>query len=157
MPFNVPYSESPRDEFQTPGGVWYSTLRAITFDSWLLWRHALPEDIALWPQLTQPVFDSIEALGLRIHQIHQLLPDYRRLSDSPFHVSIWWDPADTSGDWSLGDRAQLRINGYTASDIHNELTPRLKASLQLRTLSKHWIEVSLPRQQQMNSEASESP
>lgn len=153
MTFNVPYSESPSDEFQAPNGVWYSTLRAITFDSWLLWRHALPDDISLWPQLTQPVFESIEALGLRIHQLHQLLPNYRRLSDSPFCVSIWWDPTDTSGTWSLGDRAQLRIAGYTASDIQHELTPRLKSCLHFQVLSKHWIELSLPQREQPTDSA----
>lgn len=144
LAYHVPYSESPRDEFQLPNGLWYSTLRAIAFDGWLLWRHALPEDMQLWPQLSQPVFETIEVLAQRIHNLHQLFPDYKRLADSPFRVSMWWDPSDDSGDWCNGDRVQLKILGYTAREIEQELTPRLKAQLQILPLSKHWVEISLP-------------
>jgi hypothetical protein len=145
LTYHVPYSESPNDEFQTPCGIWYSTLRAITFDSWLLWRHALPEDELLWPQLSQSVFETIEALAQRIHHLHQAFPDYRRLADTPFHVSTWWDPSDPHGDWIYGDRVQLKITGYTAREIEQEAQPRLKGQLRILPLSKHWVEISLLR------------
>lgn len=146
LSYHVPYSESPRDEFQTPSGAWYSTFRAIAFDSWLLWKHALPEDIQLWSQMTQPVFETIEVLGQRIHNLHQLLPDYKRLSDSPFRVSMWWDPTDDSGDWNRGDRVQLKLLGYTAHDIERELPSRHRNQLRILPLSRNWIEISLPEE-----------
>ena len=144
MRFHLPYSESAEDEFQAPDGGWYCTLRAIAFDGWLLWRHALPDDSALWPELTAEVFETIEVLGKRIHNLHQLLPDYRRLSDTPFKVSRWWDPTDDSGEWICGDRVLLRLNGYTAQDIQQMTPTRLKGQLCLQPRSKHWIEISLP-------------
>lgn len=144
MTYHLPYSESPSDEFCSPTGEWLCTLRAITFDSWLLWRHALPEDLLLWPELTQPVFDSIVLLAQRIHNLHQLLPDYRRLADTPFQVSMWWDPTDD--DFAAGDRVQLRIIGYTAREIEQEVPHRLKSLLTILPLSTHWVEISLPQQ-----------
>lgn len=143
MSFHVPYSESPSDEFRAPDGEWYSTLRAVTFDGWLLWKHALPEDIYLWPQLEVECYETIQLLAKRIHTIHQLFPDYRRLDDTPFTVSRWWDPTDDTGEWSGGDRLLCRINGYTAADVLAETPHRYRSLLQIQPRSKSWIEISL--------------
>lgn len=145
--YHLPYSEAITDEFRTPTGEWYATLRAISFDSWLLWRHALPEDHLLWPRLTLDVFETIQVLGQRIHNWHQLLPDYRRLSDTPFQVSCWWDPSDATGEWTRGDRVLLRLNGYTARDVQHEIPNRLRNQLILQPLSTHWMQISLPQRQ----------
>lgn len=145
MPFNVPFSESPHDEFQAPDGEWYSTLRAVTYDGWLLWKHALPDDLYLWPQLSAEAYDNIQLLAKRIHAIHQLFPDYRRLDDTPFTVSRWWDPTDTSDDWHLGGRLLCKIQGYTASDVEAETPHRYRSLLQIQPRSKHWIEISLAK------------
>jgi len=142
--YHVPYSESPVDEFRTPSGEWYATLRAIAFDGWLLWKHALPEEHYHWSALSQEAFANIETLAKRIHNFHQLFPDYRRLCDTPFKVSRWWDPSDDTGDWAGGSRVLLRINGYTARDIQQEIPSRLKGQLQVQPCSVHWVEISLP-------------
>lgn len=149
MIYHLPYSESPLDEFCSPTGEWLCTLRAIAFDGWLLWRHALPDDIYLWPLLSQEVFETIESLARRIHNLHQLLPDYRRLSDTPFTVSRWWDPTDDSGEWNFGDRVLLRINGYTAQELEREIPPKLKGQLLLQPRSTNWIEISLPAERRL--------
>lgn len=150
MTYHLPYSESPSDEFCSPSGEWLCTLRAIAFDGWLLWRHALPEDAMLWPLLSQDIFSTIETLGRRIHNLHQLFPDYRRLSDTPFTVSRWWDPTDDTGEWCFGDRVLLRVNGYTAKDIEHETPPRLKGQLVVQPRSLHWLEISLPEGPRLN-------
>lgn len=144
MTYHLPFSESPADEFRTPSGEWFCTLRAIAFDGWLLWKHALPDDILLWRDLNDDVFNTVEALARRIHNLHQLLPDYRRLSDTPFKVSRWWDPTDDTGEWCFGDRVLLRINGYTARDVSQEIPSRLKGQLTIQQRSLNWIEFSLP-------------
>lgn len=145
--YHVPYSESLSDEFRTPTGEWYATLRAIAFDSWLLWKHALPDDHLLWPSLSQEAFSNIESLGKRIHNLHQLFPDYRRLCDTPFKVSRWWDPTDDSGEWICGARVLLRVNGYTAREIEQEIPARLKGQLHIQPRSVHWVEITLPEGQ----------
>lgn len=144
LTYHLPYSESPADEFQSPSGEWFCTLRAITFDSWLLWRHALPEDLYLWRELSHDVYTTIEALARRIHVMHQTFPDYKRLCDTPFVVSRWWDPTDDSGEWAYGDRVLLKIKGYTARDVAQEMPSRLKEQLIMQPRSTNWIEFSLP-------------
>jgi hypothetical protein len=143
MSFHVPFSESPFDEFQAPDGEWYSTFRAVTYDGWLLWKHALPEDPYLWPQLNSDTYESIQLLAKRVHIIHQLFPDYRRLDDTPFTVSRWWDPTDDSGEWHQGERILCRIKGYTATDVLAETPHRYRSLLHIQPRSKHWVEISL--------------
>ena len=145
MTFHDPYSESPFDEFQAPEGEWYSTQLAVTFDGWLLWKHALPDDPYLWPQLTMQAYETIQLLAKRIHAVHQLFPDYRRLDNTPFHVSRWWDPTDDSGQWLTGERLLCKINGYTAREVQTELPHRQRSLLAIQPRSPHWVEISLAR------------
>lgn len=144
MPFHLRYSESPADEFRTPDGEWLYTLRAITFDNWLLWRHALPEDQQSWHLLDRPAYCNIQRLAKLIHSVHEQFSNYKRLEDTPFSVSCWWDPFDDSGQWVRGDRVLLRIKGYTALEAQREIPPRLKNSLLAQPRSLHWIEFGLP-------------
>jgi hypothetical protein len=144
MGFNLPYSETPRDEFLTPTGEWFYTLRAIAYDGWLQWRHALPEEQSLWGDLDLETFETIQLLAKRIHNLHQLLPDYRRLLDSPFTVSRWWDPTGTDEDYHSGARMLCKIDGYTSGDIQQEMPKRWTSQLTVKPLSAHWLEFSLP-------------
>lgn len=140
MPYNCPASFGPNEEFLTPDGQWFSVFRAVAYDSWLLWRHALPDNPNHWPLLNQEAFETIGVLGQRIHDLHQTCPDYRRLSDTPFTVSRWWDPLDDDG-WQRGDRCLLRIDGYEARQLPLDNAARL--GLLARPVSAHWIEFNL--------------
>lgn len=142
MRYHVAASFGPNEEFQVPDGGWFSIFRAIAYDSWLIWRDALPEDPTLWRLLDQDQFQAIAALGKRIHSLHQLLPDYRRLSDSPFKVSRWWDPLDIEEDWHAGGRCLLRVAGYDANQLPLDAAPKL--GLVARPVSQSWCEFSLP-------------
>lgn len=143
MRLHLPYSESPQDEFQGADGQWYSIYRAISFDSWLLWKHALPDDLALRRLLTAEVEATIRRLADALHAAHQHFPDYKRLLDSPFQISHWWDPTDDSGAWSTGGRLLCRVQDYSAPALEAEIKRRSR-SLRLVVRSLHWIEISLP-------------
>jgi len=109
MTYHCPASFGPNEEFLAPTGEWLSVFRAIAYDSWLLWRHALP--------------------------------DYRRLNDTPFTVSRWWDPLDDQEDWQLGGRCLLKINGYESRHIPIEAGGRF--GLTITPISAHWLEFAL--------------
>lgn len=128
--------------FLTPDGDWYLLLRAVSYDSWLTWRDVFCADPVLAQQIGRPVFLNAVLLSKRIHAIHQLLPDYRRLSNTPFEVSRWWDPTDPLPLWSLGGACILKIEGYTAQEFI-DFTPR-RTCLDIRPLSQHWLEIALP-------------
>lgn len=140
---HLPYAEGPADEFQLPDGSWAYVLRAIVLDSWLLWKHALPEDLALRRRLDAPAVAGITALAAALHSAHCQFPDYRQLGDTPFTVSCWWDPSDTSGLWSGGTRLLGRLAPYSAADLAQRL-PAL-APLRVTPRSAQWAEISLAR------------
>jgi hypothetical protein len=121
------------DWFRHPDGRLLHRCRAIVYDSWLLWSHALPESSALWPQLEQEQADAITALAGRLQAMHRTLPGYSKLDDSPFRVSAWWDPSDA--DWADGDRVRFRLGDWQA----DELALKLPGA---RALSEHWLEFS---------------
>lgn len=129
------------ESFLTPSGEVYSTFRAVSFDNWLLWRDALPDNPTLWGRLDISQFERIQELGRRINVIHQALPDYRRLSDTPFTVGRWWDPLDNEEDWCTGGRCLLRIEGYAVKQLPLELAER--QGLDVMPISSHWAEFSL--------------
>lgn len=137
----TPATFGPNEEFRTPSGEWYNIYRAICLDSWLIWKDALPDNPYLWDRLNEEAYEAIRSLGARIHALHQLLPNYRRLSESPFTVSHWWDPVDDQG-WDAGDRCLLKIEDYTSRNLPLDELPGL--GLGLRQVSEHWMEFSLP-------------
>jgi hypothetical protein len=83
---HLPYAYGDDDEFRHPCGDWYLLDRAITHDSWLTWRHALPEGRQLRNRLPLAVSEAITALALRLDDLHQRLPGYRHPLGLPFVV-----------------------------------------------------------------------
>jgi len=140
MVLHVPGSEQPSDEFLTPTGEWYSIYRAITFDNWLMWKHALPEEPAQRRRLTAEVFHEVQALARRIHELHTTMQEYRRLADTPFQVSRWWDP-DGEEPWRCGRRVLLRHKAFTAKQFMRYKPQR--SPLKARIVSEHWMELEL--------------
>jgi len=140
MAFHLPYCEAAADEFQMPDGRWFYALRAVVEDSWLLWKHALPAEPQLRRLLNAAAVESITALACALHGAHQKFPDYHRLGSSPFSVGQWWDPSDTTGQFSSGSRVLLRIGDYSASEVQRRLQG---FDLANRAISDHYLEISL--------------
>jgi hypothetical protein len=141
MPPPKPNKALLPEGFITPEGERYSVFRAVSYDNWLIWRDALPDNPTLWTRLEQDTFLQIQELGRRLNLMHQALPDYKRLSDTPFTVGRWWDPLDDEGDWDSGSRCLLRIDGYAVPQLPLELCSRL--GLEVMPVSTHWAEFSL--------------
>lgn len=136
---HLPYSESPDEEFQGPNGDWFSVYRAIVLDSWLTWKDALPGRPLRGP-MREDVAKAITALAQKIHSAHIQLPDYRRLSSSPFRVGRWWDPLATD-EWSTGGNVLLRLEHYNAQRFASKIPARL--NLRVRPQSEHWVVIGL--------------
>lgn len=141
MVLHLPYSERPEDEFQMPDGSWHYTLKAVVQDSWLFWKHALPAEPELRQLLDDEAVTGITELATAIHLAHQRFANYRDLDDSPFTVGQWWDPSDSTGDWSSGQRVLLRIQGRSAEDLLHGL--RGRGQLQGVVISDRWAELRL--------------
>lgn len=139
-PCHLRCSESPDEEFQGPSGEWFSIFRSIVLDSWLTWKDALSGHRLRGP-LDEDIACTITVLAQRVHAAHMSLPDYRRLSQSPFTVSRWWDPAATDG-WETGSKVLLRLEHYSAYRLAAKIPSRLH--LYARSQSEHWLELSLP-------------
>ncbi len=139
--FHLPSSESSADEFQGPDGTWLSVFRAVFFDSWLIWRDALPAEPHLREQLDDQVFQRVTALAKQLHLFHQSLPCYRGLTVSPFHVSRWWDPTDPDPAWNSGRSVLFYMDDYSASDLVRLCVKR--PALSLRAVSQRFVEASL--------------
>lgn len=133
-------SNSLDEEFQGPDGHWFSVYRSIVLDSWLTWKDALPGHRLTVP-LAADVASAITALTQKIHSAHMQLPDYRRLSSSPFHVGRWWDPAATD-EWSQGRKVLLRLENYSAHRLASKIPARL--NLRVKQQSEHWLVIGLP-------------
>ena len=114
---HLPWSRSPEEEFLAPDGEWYSIFRAVVFDSWMLWKDALPPELELRALLDQESYDGITSLARKMHALHHRLPDYRCLSKSPFNVTAWWDPENTDPEWNTGRSCLFTIDGYTSKEF----------------------------------------
>lgn len=139
-PCHLRCSDSADEEFQGPDGDWFSIYRAIVLDSWLTWKDALPGQPLNGP-LDANVASSITTLARKIHAAHMQLPDYKRLSQTPFRVGRWWDPFATDG-WQDGTRVLLRLEHYSAQRFAAKIPARL--GLNVRSQSQHWLKISLP-------------
>jgi hypothetical protein len=137
---HLPYAQNEGDEFLHPSGEWFLINRAITFDNWLLWRHALPLKRHERRQLTAPVAATIEALAGAIHAVHQTMPGYKGLDDTPFRVSRWWDPSDREG-WQSGACCLFLIKGFCSADILEH--GARSSSLSLQAVSELFVEANL--------------
>jgi hypothetical protein len=120
--------------FRHPDGHVWHCCRAIVYDSWLLWSHALPAEPALRAQLSIEQAQAITALAGKVHAMHRALPGYSKLDDTPFRVSAWWDPSEP--EWAGGDRLRFRLGDWKAAALAAELPGA-------HILSEHWLEVSL--------------
>ena len=127
---------------------WYSRIdqeprlrcRAICYDSWLTWGHALPGDPALEEQLTEEIERNIRNLAVNLHQIHRQHPDYKRTDSNPFTVTQWWDP-DAESPWNTGMAVLFRFEGLSAAQWI-ESKPR-RNPLILRAASEQFVEAFL--------------
>lgn len=139
--FHLPWSESADDEFLAPDGEWYSVFRSVVFDSWLIWRDALPPGDDLRQQLNIDIYQEITKLARQLHLFHQTMPTYRGLTISPFHVTRWWDPSDTDDQWNTGRSCLFHMDGYSASDLCRLSAKR--PGIQLRSITKRYVEATL--------------
>jgi hypothetical protein len=138
----MPYLNIKQGKFKTPEGEMYNTLRAVVFDSWLIWHDVLPEEKELRNLLDQDSYDNICALARRLQTFHISLPGYKQLSVSPFNVTRWWDPSDEDIAWNSGRSCLFSMDNYEAVELTN-LLPR-RSPLQLRAVSRNFVEAHLP-------------
>lgn len=113
---HLSYAFDDDDEFEHPTEGWLLLCRAIAFDSWVLWRHALPADRDGREMLNEPTATRIACLAERIHAVHQQMPGYSHLADTPFSFSRWWDPR-APGEWALGGRCSFGIRDQDTEDV----------------------------------------
>lgn len=106
----LPWASKPEDEFLHPSGEWWLTCRAIVTDSWLLWRHALCKDFRQWHLLDKDVSYNIRSVAHRLHLAHVMMPGYRDLGDTPFAVSVWWDPFHSVPAHAEGRQCVFRLS-----------------------------------------------
>lgn len=137
---HLPWSESPDDEFLAPDGQWYSVFRAVVFDSWLLWRDALPPGQELRSQLGWDAYREITQLARHLHLFHQSMPDYRGLTVPPFHVTRWWDPSDGDEEWNSGRSCLFRMDGYSSNDLCRLAVKR--SGFRLRRITDRYVEAA---------------
>jgi hypothetical protein len=133
--------DDPAHEFQAPDGSWLLIFRAIVYDGWLLWKDALPEEPILRGRLDRSSYDGIESLARRIHVVHQLMPNYRSLTKSPFTVKRWWDPDDEDPLWRGGRACLLKLDGYSSKEFARAIP--VKCKLTARCVTDQWIEFNV--------------
>ena len=137
---HLSYARNDNDEFLHPGEGWLLLDRAVSFDSWITWRQALPDAPTARQQLTGDVAQAITALAYEIHRIHQRLPGYMRLGESPFVFSRWWDPY-AEDEWRGGGICLFRIDGFRAAVIEDRRPEG--GHIRTRIISEHYIEAAL--------------
>jgi hypothetical protein len=139
---HLPYAYSDDDEFHHPVGGWYLIDRAIAYDSWLTWRHALPGPCHLRNSLSVEISDTIIALTTKIDELHRQLPDYRSLVECPFEVVRWWEPY-AGDEWASGRCCVLRIGDFTSSQVLKTLDHNLQDHWTVTPLSEPFLEFRL--------------
>lgn len=113
---HLPYAYSDEDEFLHPIDGWLLLDRAVVYDSWISWRQVLPRGSRDCRALNEDVNNAILALAAELHAIHQLIPGYRQLGESPFQVTRWWDPA--AGDpWNSGRLCIFSLADCSSGDF----------------------------------------
>ena len=138
----LPFSKNELDEFCTPDGQWFYTFRSIAYDSWIVWHDALPPTLEERAGLDVEIYCNICALAASLHSFHTSAPDYRTLSDSPFQITRWWDPADRDERWSKGRACLFSMKDYTATDLIRMV--QKKTDLAVVPISKRYVEAYLP-------------
>jgi len=139
---HLPYAQDDDDEFRHPTEGWLLLDRTIAFDSWISWRHALPADRNGRTLLHESAAALIRALAERLHAIHQRLPGYADLDDSPFVFPRWWDP-DPESEWHSGGRCLFRVEGHSADAILTAALSSRSNCLRLSSASGGLLEAEL--------------
>ena len=138
----LPYSMNELDEFVTPQGEVYYTLRSIVFDSWLTWKDALPDVLEQRDLLDQDIYENIVSLASSLQTFHQGLADYRPLTSTPFNVTRWWDPTERDERWNQGKACLFSLKDYTATDLVRLIQKRTE--LAVTPVSRRYVEAYLP-------------
>tara|TARA_B100001250_G_scaffold396106_1_gene401711 strand:+ start:1692 stop:2120 length:429 start_codon:yes stop_codon:yes gene_type:complete len=132
------------DQFLAPDGNDYLTIRSVVYDSWIIWQDAIPFDLELRLMLTQEIYDNIVELGTRVHKLHQSMPGYKALTESPFEFVLWFDPLDTDPDWSQGKKCRFMINEFTAEEIAYYNTLKKGNKLDIKPMTTRMVEAKIP-------------
>ena len=133
-----------------PGApTWYSHCkdehllfcRAIVYDSWLTWGHALPREPELLSQLDREAEEYIRTLAMHLHQVHKQMPEWKQINECHFHVKRWFDPEAEESHWREGRAALMRYDDVSAADFM-ALRPK-RNPLIFRQVSERFFEVYL--------------
>jgi hypothetical protein len=138
---HLPYAYSDEDEFLHPLDGWLLLDRAVVYDSWISWRHVLPRGSRDCQALSGEVNNAILALAAELHAIHQRLPSYRDLGESPFHVTRWWDPF-SEDSWSSGKLCIFSLDGLSSDEFIVHWLP-VESDLHLEALSDTYVRARL--------------
>lgn len=138
---HLPYAYNDDDEFLHPVDGWLLLDRAITYDSWISWRHALPSDRQGRNAMTSSVSDAIAAVAEAIHELHQRMPGYQRLDRSPFAFPRWWDPR-ADDEWQTGRCCLFRLEGSRSRDLLEQWSPA-RSAINLVAVSDSHLEAAL--------------
>lgn len=114
---HLPYAFHDDDEFCHPTDGWLLLDRTIVFDSWILWRHALPLDRRGRSLLHAEAAALITALAERLHAIHLRMPGYNSLDDTPFVFTRWWNPHSEDEASNSGSSCVFRIKDQPCGAI----------------------------------------
>lgn len=137
----LPFSSGDRDEFCHPTDGWLLLDRAVTYDNWITWRHALPAAHSARQRLSQPVAQAIAALAHELHLIHQRLANYTELSTTPFLIPRWWDPY-AEDQWNTGGICLFRIEDVATQEIIHSWDSH-RGQVELRGVSDRHLEATL--------------
>ena len=137
-----PLFDNSPDIFLVPTGQKFLTIRAIIYDSWIMWKDALPCDKEHHSLLSHDVYNNIIELATRIHKLHQSLPTYKGTSETPFEFVLWWDPTDPDKDWSTGKTCRFMIEDYSAQDLLHYNSMKRNSRLSLKELTSKLVQAS---------------
>ncbi len=136
------------DSFLAPDGNTYLTIRSVVYDSWIIWQDAIPFEKDLRLMLTQEIYDNIVELGTRVHKLHQSLPGYKALTESPFDFVLWFDPLDSDPDWNEGKKCRFMIKDFTAEELVYFNTLKKANKLEVKPMTSRLVEAKIPIKQQ---------
>ena len=138
---HLPYAYRDEDEFCHPLDGWLLLDRAVVYDSWISWRHVLPRGSRDCRTLKPETNAAILALAGELHAIHQRLPGYRDLGQSPFRVTRWWDPHG-GAPWAGGGFCIFSLDGCSSDAFIVHWLPA-QSSIHLEALGDTYIRARL--------------
>lgn len=131
---HLPYAYDDDDEFQHPVEGWLLIDRTIVFDSWILWRHALPPDRLGRSALDAETAALITALAEQLHAVHLRMPGYSALADTPFVFTRWWDPDSGDEGFRNGSSCVFRIKEQSIQTLVEAVNVAAPGNLTLTPL-----------------------